>query len=218
MYGWAIGATIVFAGLTLQQRRFIHSLGLLASVGGNVYRAAGSVGCPAIVGLLRPRIVVPVDFDTRYTTEERELILAHERMHLRRADLVVNALLAGARCIFWFNPLVHWADRLVRFDQELACDAAVLRELPKARRTYANAMLKTQLVAEALPLGSHWSARHPLKERIMRLQSASPGRVRAAVGLLAVVVLVVAGSYGARLDRELLLEHPPRASSSAAAR
>ncbi|MGD3580303.1 M56 family metallopeptidase, partial [Xanthomonas citri pv. citri] len=42
---------------------------------------------PVSVGLWRPRIVLPMDFDTRYSAAERTLILAHERLHLRRGDL-----------------------------------------------------------------------------------------------------------------------------------
>jgi bla regulator protein BlaR1 len=147
-----------------------------------VSRAANPTGCPVVIGLVRPKIVVPSDFETRYAAQEQALILAHEQMHVRRGDLFVNAACALARCLFWFDPLVHLAARLIRFDQEIACDAAVMRTYPHARKCYAGAMLKTQLAQEALPLGCHWSSTHPLKERIMLLKHPPVRGLRRASG------------------------------------
>src|SRR5690606_182279 len=113
---------------------------------------------PALVGAWRARIVLPADFERRYDTLERELILAHERVHLARGDAWVNAFVALLRSLNWFNPLVHLAAAKFRLDQELACDAAVIARFPRARRRYADAMLKVQLAGQAwqelrLPVG-----------------------------------------------------------------
>jgi beta-lactamase regulating signal transducer with metallopeptidase domain len=79
------------------------------------------------------------------------------------------------QCLAWFNPLVHLAAHLARLDQELACDAAVLRRHPKARALYAKTLLKTQLAGAALPLGCYWTARgrHPLEVRVAQLARPS---------------------------------------------
>ncbi|MDY0021053.1 TonB family protein [Arenimonas caeni] len=142
---------------------------------------------PAVVGLWRPRIVLPSDFGRRYTPEEQQLVLEHERQHLRRGDLWAQALCAGLRCLFWFNPLMHLAASRFRFDQELACDADVLARHPRARRRYGEVMLKTQLADFGLPLGCHWQSCHPLKERIAMLTRPLPSarRTRVAGALLA---------------------------------
>jgi TonB family protein len=92
---------------------------------------------------------------------------------------------------------VHFAAARFRFDQELACDADVLASFPKQRRTYADAMLKTQLADFGLPVGCHWQTSHPLKERIAMLKHPLPGSVRKKVGLLTVMLLVATGGYGA---------------------
>ncbi|MDE2052238.1 MAG: hypothetical protein KGJ72_14600, partial [Gammaproteobacteria bacterium] len=115
---------------------------------------------PMLIGALRPKVLVPLDFEVRYSAEERELVLAHERTHMRRGDTLVNAFGAAWLCVFWFNPLMYWAMRLLRFDQDLACDAAVLAAAGKGRRgRYAEALLKAQLAGEGalpLPLACHW--------------------------------------------------------------
>jgi bla regulator protein blaR1 len=193
---WGIGALLFARRLTRQQRRFVDSLGVTIKGANRVLRAADPTGGPVVVGILRPKIVVPSDFDTRYTKQEQALILAHEQMHVRRRDLLVNATWSLARCIFWFNPLTHLAGRLMRFDQELACDAQVMRNHPRSRKPYASAMLRTQLVDDPLPLGCHWPSIHPLKVRIMVLKRPPAGGVRRVIGQMIVGLCVLTVGYG----------------------
>lgn len=203
---WGVGAVAFCSMLVYQQRRFVTGLGALVRQEDGVLRAGTPGRGPAVSGVLRPKIIVPSDFDSRYTPQEQELILAHERMHVRRGDLVVNALCALARCIFWLNPLVHVAAGAIRLDQELACDAAVMRKHPRSAKPYANAMLTTQLTGDALPLGCYWISSHPLKERIMLLKQPPARGVRRVLGqtLLGLCVgLVGYGSWAAQSDAGL---------------
>jgi beta-lactamase regulating signal transducer with metallopeptidase domain len=141
---------------------------------------AGRAG-PAVVGVLRPRVVTPADFAERYTPREREIVLAHEQAHLEHRDPTVNAVVALLTCVNWFNPAVHVMGRWLRIDQELACDARVIAAHPKARKIYAEAMLKTQLADRPLPLGCYW-ATHPLAQRVRLLSRPTPSRTRRLVG------------------------------------
>lgn len=108
-----------------------------------------------------------------FTAEERALIRAHEHEHVIRCDPRAGALAAVMQVICWFNPLVHLGAHLMRLDQELACDAAVLRRRPRDRALYARTLLKTQLAAQPLPFGCHWPSRgqHPLEVRIGALRT-----------------------------------------------
>jgi len=84
--------------------------------------ATGAVSSPAVVGALRPRLLLPrhlvPDLDA---TELRQLIL-HELAHVRNGDLALNGLLVLVRSIYWFHPLVHLALHRLRADQESARD------------------------------------------------------------------------------------------------
>jgi hypothetical protein len=180
-----------------EQRRFMRSLGTLAPLDAQLLRAQSNAGCPALIGVWRPRIVLPADFETRYDAAERALILAHEHLHRVRGDAQTNALVAALRCVYWFNPLVHFAVKRFRFDQELACDAGVIARFPQARAAYAAAMLKTQLADFGLPAGCHWQSTHSLTERIAMLKRPLPGRVRAVCGLVLATLLTGAGGYAA---------------------
>lgn len=178
---WAAGASLCLLYLACQQRMFVRSLGRLSG-SRPVVRAEHGSGCPAVLGVFRPRIILPADFKLRYTPLERLLILAHERIHLRRGDAAWNASVALLRCVLWFNPLVHLASAYFRTDQELACDGAVLELHPASRRSYARAMLKTELADEALPVGCHWRSIYHLKERLRMVEKPVPGRTRRMCG------------------------------------
>lgn len=149
-----------------------------------------SVG-PALVGVLRPKLVLPADFEARFDAHERALILAHEDMHRASGHTVVNALVEVARCLSWFNPLAHFAANRVRMDQELACDAAVIAARPHERRTYAQALLRTQLGTAFLPLGCTWTSQSAkrIAERIEMVGRAPiSGRGKIAGGSAIVII------------------------------
>ncbi len=100
---WLAGAAAMAVALCWRQWRFVCSLGALRAVDAGVWTAMHDVGLPVSLGIWRPRIVLPMDFDTRYSAAERTLILAHERLHLRRGDLHANLLAALLLCIGWWN-------------------------------------------------------------------------------------------------------------------
>jgi bla regulator protein BlaR1 len=193
---WAAGAALCIVYLAGLQRAFVNSLGTLSG-SRCVLRAQRSGGCPALLGVLRPKVILPVDFESRYTRLERLLVMSHERTHLRRGDAIWNALAALMRCLLWFNPLVHLASTRFREDQELACDAAVVESHPGSRRAYATAMLKTQLANVALPVGCHWHSMYHLKERLEMLKKAPPSRRRRTCGHLLVALASFVVGYAA---------------------
>lgn len=190
---WITGALASLAMVIVDHRRMTARLQLRRE--GSHYRGARDAG-PAVVGLIRPRIVIPDGFEQRYDAVEQALVLSHEREHIRAGDAQVNAIAAVAQCLNWFNPLFYFARRLLRVDQELACDERVMRRHAARRRTYAEAMLKTQLSSHAIPLGCHWPAlgAKALGERIEMLRRPSPTPLVRSVGALACAAAVTGGS------------------------
>lgn len=186
MDAWLAGVLLALVVLAYRQAAFTRSLGMLRMEGKGVFRSGAVATAPAIIGAVWPKLILPKDFEARFDAEEREMVLAHERVHLRRLDPTINGLAALAQCLNWFNPLIHLAAHTMRIDQELACDAAVMAEFPKARRRYAEAILKTQIAPLSLPLGCYWPARgmHPLKQRIAMLKRGLPDKRRVAAGAI----------------------------------
>jgi TonB family protein len=161
-----------------------------------VFKAARTDVGPAVVGRA---IIIPHDFEVRFTPAEQAAILAHERHHLARGDVVANAVMALIQCLCWFNPLVHLAARWVRIDQELACDAAVISKRPSLRRPYGEALLKAQMGAAMGPVGCAWRSRGfaALRDRIRFLNRRGPSRRRRICGVLLLGVLTFGGGYAA---------------------
>lgn len=198
LVAWSAGALASAVVLGWQQWRFRVGLGALQRRDDGLYQSSSAIsGLPAVAGVVRPRILLPADFEQRYTAQEQVLVIAHERLHVRRGDLVANALSALLACLFWFNPLLRFALRRFRFDQELACDERVIARHPQARRAYGEAMLKTQFDPSPLPLGCHWQARHPLKERIDMLRRPTPTPLRRISTMLLVIGFSASAGYAA---------------------
>jgi TonB family protein len=197
---WIGGAIAMGVFLALRQRRFLADMSL------------GLAG-PAVVGFLQQYIVTPDDFARRYSSAEQKLILAHEEVHLERNDARINAFAALARCLCWFNPLVHLGAHAMRIDQELSCDAAVIEQRPKARRAYAETLLKTQLASRPLPVGCYWPAPinangavHPLTERIdmlTRKPFSQRRRILATITILSLACTAGAAAWAAQPERKI---------------
>ena len=174
LWAWIGGALLSVLILAMRQARFTLALGRLHKrddLGRHVRGAESSEHGPAVIGVLRPIIVTPADFESRFDAEERRIVLAHERAHMAQGDPWINVLVVVLQCVNWFNPFVHIGARALRVDQELACDAAVLAQSDGIRRRYAEAMLKTHIAASA-PIGCAWppSNLNALKERIAMLK------------------------------------------------
>lgn len=178
---WLAGAVAMAGAMAWRQWSFQRGL-----------RGSTWEGGPLLLGVWRARLVLPHGFRRDYDRAERRLVLSHERIHAERGDLLANAICSLLQCLAWCNPLIHLAAARFRLDQELSCDEIVLRRHGQAG-TYANAMLKTQLAAQGLPLACQWQAVHPLKERIVQLKS-SVSPARRAGGKLLAVMLVAACS------------------------
>ncbi|HMJ92564.1 MAG TPA: M56 family metallopeptidase [Allosphingosinicella sp.] len=194
---WALGAAAFLLWQFVSYRRFVAEMRATArSLGdhcGVALIESGAVQGPVALGLIRRRIVVPADFDTRYTPEEQRLALDHERIHHRRGDIWWNHLGLIVLALNWFNPVAWLAFRAFRIDQELACDAAVAAGAsPETRHDYARALIKSAsrpgLIA-ACPLNHA----DQLKRRLKMMKTHKASRLRLLGGAAAVTLLAGAG-------------------------
>ena len=196
---WVFGALALALLMARRQRHF--TAGLRAAEEGGLLGPAGS--SPALVGLWRPRLVLPEDFTARFDVEEQELVLAHEAVHARRRDNAWNLLATALLALQWFNPLAWWALSRMRADQELACDAAVLNQLgeknmPTMMKAYLGALLKS-CPAQRMPvLANGWAHQHPLLERARLLGRHRRSALRRRLGGFAALALCTGAALLAR--------------------
>src|SRR4051812_10017141 len=203
---WAGGAVIFLTLQWLAYREFLHRLDASARparppcYGGIAILVSPDVEGPVALGLLRRKIVVPVDFLRRYSPAEQRLAMEHELVHHRRGDMWWNLAALVGLALNWFSPVAWLAFRAFRSDQELACDAVVAaRASLGERHDYASALVKSAtrpgLIA-ACPL----TRAGQLKHRLRMMRSHRGGRLRAfgggsAISAVAVGALALSPSF-----------------------
>jgi beta-lactamase regulating signal transducer with metallopeptidase domain len=112
------------------------------------------VSSPAVFGVFRPVLLMPVTFRTM-DPRDTEHILLHELAHIKRGDLWVHAVYMILQIIYWFNPLLWIIRRTLQNLRELCCDATVARLLKEDTVYYRQTLLETArgLLAEPVHPG-----------------------------------------------------------------
>jgi beta-lactamase regulating signal transducer with metallopeptidase domain len=88
---------------------------------------SGLVNTPIAVGFVKPLIIVPASVFLQMDSRQLECIIAHELVHIRRYDCLVNVFQSIAEIFFFYHPAIWWISAEIRREREFAADAAVLR-------------------------------------------------------------------------------------------
>jgi len=83
---------------------------------------SGLVGAPAVIGWLRPVVLVPVGALAGLPSAQIEALLLHELAHIRRHDYLVHILQSIVEAVFFYHPGVWWISGHMRAERELCCD------------------------------------------------------------------------------------------------
>ena len=157
------------------------------------------VEAPAVVGHLRPIILIPAVAITGLTAEQLEAVLAHELAHVRRYDYLVNLLQTAVETLLFYHPAVWWLSHRLRAEREHACDDAAVEAMAGNVILYARALaaLETLRERQARPASLALAATGgSLMKRIQRLvrlnqkQPAAPGTRSPLVAAALLAVLV----------------------------
>ncbi len=154
---------------------------------------SGLAEAPAVVGHLRPVILMPVGLVAGLPVGQVEAILLHELAHIRRGDYLINVLQSVAEGIFFYHPATWWISAAVRREREHCCDDLVVATQGDAH-CYASALAALEQ--------SRWSADPAvaatggnLVRRIRRLLNHPEGpRPSFAPVLPATLLLVIAAA------------------------
>jgi bla regulator protein blaR1 len=207
--GWHLFGYARFAKDARDQARWLRAEGRI-EIG-----ESPTVKAPVAFGLLWQTVMLPADFESRYSPAEQRLSLMHELTHHRRRDLAANMLALIMLALHWFNPLARAAYRAFRTDQEAACDADVLAQsAPQDRHAYGTALLKSALADPPLAACSAGVA-NTLKERLRRiaiLDDARPTLI-ASLCLLAMLALSMLMSASTRYVQDQTSRAPKAAQA-----
>jgi beta-lactamase regulating signal transducer with metallopeptidase domain len=199
--GWSAMSALALATLAmgwLHLRRRLRSATDEQVDGMNVC-ISHDVG-PAVVGIVRPRIVIP-RWLLQQDAATRRIVLTHEREHLRAQDVrVLGGALLIAALIPWNLP-VWWQLRRLRFAMEVDCDSRVLRG-GQSRATYSAVLLNvaTRLAPLRAAAAGLSESSSSLEKRVRIMHAPMRAHWRALVALLgtcSVALIAVAANVNA---------------------
>jgi beta-lactamase regulating signal transducer with metallopeptidase domain len=182
-------------------RRLAHALKLRRAV---QLLESAAVEVPTVIGWLRPVVLLPATSLTGLSTEQMEMILAHELAHIRRNDFFVNLMQAVVETLLFYHPAVWWISNRIRVEREHCCDDVAVSVSGKPL-VYARALTRLEELrvedAQTFLAANGGS----LMGRIRRLAGAraespnAPSRFVAGAALLTVLLaLIIAPSLPLR--------------------
>ena len=171
---------------------------------------------PAVTGVLRPVILLPLSAATELTPAQLEAVILHELAHLRRYDHVVVVVQRVVESILFFHPGVWFVSRQLSFYRECCCDdLAIIRS---SKLGYIESLVRIAEVA----LASHnsfdhgdavlASAKNPseLGQRIKRLAGVgdTSSRIPRRIGMPAAPLsgLVIVGALAIFLTSAAMIQ------------
>jgi len=168
---------------------------------------------PGVIGIRRPRLLLPAGVVERLTPAQMRALIAHERCHIRCHDNLAAAIHMVVEALFWFHPAVWLIEARLIDERERACDEMVLRSGGQPS-DYAEGILEVcrqsvgiRLTCVAGVSGSNLRAR---VEAIMRNEIGRP-MTRCRRWALAVAVAAAVGGpvAGGALTAQSQVVVPP---------
>ena len=207
---WLGGCAVLVLYAAISALRLRLRVRTAVRLEGNVFQSE-FVPSPFILGVLRPRIYLPFGLEPG----AQDMVLAHERAHLRRGDQLWKPLGFLLLTAYWFNPVCWLAYVLFCRDIEAACDEKVVRELGDGcKAAYSRALLQCNVprrMITACPLAFGETGVRGRIQSVLNYKKPAFWLVLAAV----VVSIAVAVCFltDPKQDTEQTEEEPPVSSA-----
>lgn len=224
---WLAGSLLVFAWSLFRVGRFQRLLSAESAEAPDCVQAAARgiskrLGLKTIPRILttsahlspmvwwtggRVRVVIPSTLLETMSPQEWQWVLSHELAHVRRRDYFVRWLEWLACVLFWWNPVMWWAQRKLRAAEEICCDALVLSTFSPKPQSYANSILTAvetlacpalRPPAMASEINSGGSLEHRMKMIIATPTRPKKSRLLQACVLLGALTVLPFGLASAR--------------------
>ncbi len=214
-YGYALGM-VVCAGFLLSGRKRLARLVRhmeRAQICGQEARINELAATPFTTGLFRPEIVLPKVMQKEMGREELEVILLHERTHIRLGHLWLYLLWDLLQILLWPNVFFGICRKYFQQDLEDICDRITIQRSGQSPYAYGMVLLKSmqllgggacgtkggQMAATFAGTGDYGR----IKQRILQVAAFRPyaraaaagGTVAAVMALAGLFLLVMNGSY-----------------------
>ncbi len=182
-YIWIVGMAVMLVWAVVRYFLLRFQLRFAVRMDGmdDVYTGE-MVSTPFLMGLVKPRIYLPLGLDNTLM----ETVLRHERAHIRYHDPFWKLAAWLVLTINWYNPLCWFAVLLFNRDMETRCDETVLETVDA--KTYGTALVTLaagKRFSPVAPLAFGESSVGSRVKHILRWKKPA-----AWVGIAAVVICV----------------------------
>lgn len=164
------------------------------------------VNSPSLLGIIHPRLLLPIGLEQIFTLEQLNHIFLHELLHFKRKDIWVNWLTQVLIIIHWFNPLVWYAFFRMREDQEISCDALAISCInTEQSNDYAFTLVKLAETYSTAPkmvsLASLGGSKSQIKRRLIMIRNLKKTSVKwSLLGVLVMGLIAFATFTSASAD------------------
>ncbi len=192
--GWSLGALCMLTRTTYGYLRVIQWLRTLPSLGPDLwtdrfssiairmgvhkticFRQQMESDVPAVIGWLRPCVLVPARLFSKLDPRAVDGLIAHEIAHVRRNDYAWNLLLSLLEAVFFFHPAIWWNSKVLRRERELCCDDLAI-QATGCRLAYAKGLASLEELRCRSPELAMSARKDSLVYRIQRIARKEDAR------------------------------------------
>ncbi len=134
---------------------------------------------PAVIGWIRPVVLLPASALSGLAPGQIEALLAHELAHIRRHDYLVNLLQTAVETLLFYHPAVWWVGHQMRAERENCCDDLAVAVCGDAL-VYARALTELEQIRIQAPRLAMAANDGSLLNRVRRLLESESDRARRA--------------------------------------
>jgi hypothetical protein len=161
-------------------------------------RVTGAMSVPAVAGVLRPILLLPLEAG-EWAADVRRAVALHELAHVARRDALSQLVGQVACACYWFVPLVWHGARRASAMRERASDDAVIRAGVQPS-TYAEnliALARSASAAPLLPATVAMAQVSRMRERVVAILDPHVARERVSWRSVMAVLLLILGATAA---------------------
>lgn len=148
------------------------------------------VKTPSLHGILDPKILITNDI-VELSNYEIELILLHELNHYKNYHNIYYVVLKCFESIYWFNPIMYFAGKIIREDLEFIIDNLVIKEdidVKKYGKTIVKISSLSSFPIYALP--SICNDKEDLERRIKQMKNKVIDTKYSLVCIIVVIAII----------------------------
>lgn len=189
---WAVVALAIVLMLTVVYCTTLFAIKDSKYLRENVYLSE-KISSPAVYGVLRPKIVLPASYQDR----DIELVIQHEKTHIRGLDNLWRVIAFLVVAVHWFNPFSWLFLKAFLADLELSCDERVLVKLGADRsKEYASALLECKQGATVFASAFGGARIRTRIENILSFRKLTWISLAAFIALISVIFYVLLTNAG----------------------